>query len=519
MGFVQKYEWGNIEWLTDQSRSTSEAIDIGIVTILPMHSQQRHIHYGDEQWLYVLSGSGISVVDQVESEVASGTAVHIPAGAAHETRNLGESPLREIMISYPKQFDDIWAQQQNPFKSAKDLVDVSQQQRLRISDEDVTRINTFGETLALPITVYDTKSQIIFELDNFPNPCRKLCRIHESLSNCHIYGQDLFFRSPAFSEQSAHYCRYGLAVIDTPIVFNNQMIGNVRGGHILTEDDYNLIHPSLQAETMNHANIPKGRLRIILSQYKKLAGHLADSYQEQIAAPGLVDGDAKTDDHIRALKEDLDLALGRILNLQINNHFLFNTLNAIAGLSLDEGAFRTYRSIIDLAKLFRYNLRTSREFVTLHDELAYIRNYSALQEIRFGERLKVNLSVPEETLKYCIPFNTLQPLVENAFLHGFRNNVGEMQITLEAVEQSEELELIIRDNGLGIDAHQKNELMNRLNDHASPRRGIGMVIERMRLLFGSRFRFHIDSQPGQGFRIALVIPKKTLKEEMLRGLI
>lgn len=517
MGLIQNYEWGNIEWLTDQSRSTTEAIDIGIVTILPMHAQQRHIHYGDEQWLYVLSGTGISVVDQVESQVGAGTSLHIPAGAAHETRNLSELPLTEIMISYPKQLDDIWGQQQNPFKSTKDLVDVSQQQLLRVCEEDVVRIRAFGETLALPITVYDTQGAILFSLDNFPKPCRSLCRIHENLNHCHIYNQDLFFRSPAFSEQSAHYCRYGLAVIDTPIVFDNQMIGNVRGGHILTEDDYNHIHPALQSEMMNHANIPKGRLRIILSQYKNLAGHLADSYGKQIS--DRKDSPFETNANVRALKEDLDLALGRILNLQINNHFLFNTLNALAGLALEEGGFRTYRSIIDLAKLFRYNLRTDREVVTLHDECQYVRNYSALQEIRFGDRLKVEITAPEETLKYCLPFNTLQPLIENAFLHGFRNTEGEMRIGLTVLEKQEDLELIIRDNGNGMDAHKMNELLVRLNDPASPRRGMAMVIDRMKLFFGSRFRFHMDSLPGEGFNIHLVIPKKTLKEEMLRGLL
>ncbi len=516
MGLIQTYEWGHIQWLTDQNRSTAEAVDIGIVTIFPQYAQQRHIHYGDEQWLYVLSGSGVSVVDQVESPVVSGSSIHIPAGAAHETRNPGAVPLIEIMISYPKQFDDIWAQQQNPFKSTRDLVDVSRQ-LLTISDEDEIRIRTFAETLALPITVYDTQGQILLSIDNFPKPCRNLCGIHEKISNCHIYGQDLFFKSPAFSEQSAHYCQYGLAVIDTPIVFDNQMIGNVRGGHILTEDDYNHIHPALQAETMNHANIPKGRLRIILNQYKNLAGHLADSYEKQISAQR--DDATRTDDSIRALREDLDLALGRILNLQINNHFLFNTLNALAGLSLEEDAFRTYRSIIDLSKLFRYNLRTGKEFVTLQDEFQYIRNYSALQEIRFGDRLKVEIIAPEEALKFCLPFNTLQPLVENAFLHGFRNSDVDMRIALEATEKAEEVVVTIRDNGAGIDAHQMNELLNRLNAHASPSRGIGMVIERLRLLFGSGFRFSIDSEPGRGFRITLILPKKTLTDELLRGLL
>lgn len=520
MGMIQKYEWGAIEWLTDQTRSTSEGIDIGITTIFQGLVQQKHIHYGDEQWLYIISGEGVTVVDQIEYDMAPGTTIHIPAGAAHETRNTGDSPMVQILISYPKQFDELWNQQKDRFKSANDLVDVTNQILLELGSGDVEIIRTFGETLALPITVYDTNGEMLFTWGQFPNPCCELCNIQTGLDNCHIYASKLLYSSPAYSEQSAHYCKYGLAVIDTPIVLNNQMVGSIRGGHVLTEDNADRIHPALKEFTMNLANIPKGRLRIILSQYKKLAAHLAHSYHGQLLRQ-LDDNNSdeiSTTPNIRALKEDLDLALGRILNLQINNHFLFNTLNAIGGLALEEGSFITYRSIVDLSKMFRYNLRTNQEFVSIKEELDYIKNYSALQKIRFGDRLKMDIHAPDESLKYYIPFNTLQPLVENAFIHGFRNHEGNMNILLTIEERDKNIELLIVDNGQGLTELEKRTLIKKLAAASSPHRGLSMIIERLKLFFGGEFSYQIDSKPEEGFEIRLIIPKRTLREDLLGGI-
>ena len=113
MGFIQEYEWGTIEWLTDQSRVSGEMLDIGITHIYPGRSQEKHIHYGDEQWLYVLSGKGISSIDEEISEIGPGDFLHIPAGAAHETKNDTTVPLIELLISYPKSMDDQGNQNEN----------------------------------------------------------------------------------------------------------------------------------------------------------------------------------------------------------------------------------------------------------------------------------------------------------------------------------------------------------------------------------------------------------------------
>ncbi len=520
MGLIQEYAWGTIEWLTDQTRSTSDAVDLGITTIFPKHAQQKHIHYGDEQWLYILSGCGRSVINQVESELAPGDAIHIPAGAVHETQNTGEVPLVEILISYPKQPEELQISRAEGFRSAENLIDVSEQTLMALSEADLKTIRAYGEALTLPITVYNTQGTVLFSWERFPKVCRDLCGIEHDLNSCHIYDHQHFYSSPAYSEQSAHYCKYGLAVLDTPIVLKNQMVGNIRGGHILTEDNADQLHPQLKAVMMNLENVPKGRLRIILNQYKKLADHLAQTHLQEILSradqTGAADPSAS---HIRMLKEDLDLALGRILNLQINHHFLFNTLNAIAGLALEENSFKTYRSIIDLSKLFRYSLRTNQEFVAIKEETDYIRHYAALQEIRFGQRLQFHYQIPEDAQRYYIPFNTLQPLVENAFVHGFRNREGEMALALTIENLPQALSVSVRDNGQGMLEEDRQLLLKRLEESGTPRRGLSMVIDRLRLFFGDDFSYRIATVPEEYFEIVLTIPKRTLKASLPGGLI
>lgn len=521
MRYVQKYEWGTIEWLTDQSRSTGEALDIGVTTIDSHKAQERHIHYGDEQWLYVLSGRGLSVIDQTEHKLQAGDFMHIPAGAAHETKNIGIAPLVQLLISYPKSMDDQRDATDMRYSSSNGMVDVSSLS-LQIDESDIQTIKAYSKTLALPINILNTSGQVLASNATYPLACEELCQIHEDVNNCHLYKNSIHYSSPAYSEQTAHYCKYGLAVIDTPIVLDGIMLGIIRGGHILTDTHPSSVPQALEKYLKNLANVPKGRLRIILMQYLKLAKSLAARHEKEATRSGLKD-ELNTLSSTVTLKEDLNLALGKILSIQLNNHFLFNTLNAIAGLALDENSFKTYRAVVDLSKLFRYTLRSSQEFVTLREEVDYIKNYIDLQRIRFGDRLSVEYEIDEQALKHYIPFNTLQPLIENAFVHGLAKSQAQMHIEVRVSVNQTKIDIEVLDNGTGISANQKEMLIEQIESTSLPRRGLSMIIDRLQLFFGESSDYLIycneELNPAletPGFKIKITVPKRTLKREMLR---
>ena len=512
---IQNYKWGYIDWLTDQERTTAEIMDIGIVTILPGQAQEKHIHYGDEQWLYVLSGSGTTFIDNEESTITTGTLLHIAAGSVHEAYNTGEESLIELLISIPKQFDNIKSDEALFYRSVQPLVDVSNQE-LKLSRESISIINAISRSLALPITVFDTKGDIAHEFGLFPEACKTLCGIHNKLSNCHLYERNIYYSSPAYSEQSAYYCKYGLAVIDTPILLGHQMIGSIRGGHILVEDHLEKLHPKLNALVDNLTNVPKGRIRIILMQYKRLADYIAQAQEnDYLNSLTMQTSGYGVTNNVQSLREDLDLALGKILHLQINNHFLFNTLNAIAGLSLEENADRTYQAIINLSKLFRFNLKKTQEFVTLLDESEYIRNYIELQRIRFGDRLEVELDMKADLGKYYIPSNTIQPIIENSFVHGFKSFQDKMKISISVISEHQKISIHVKDNGHGMSTEKLNKLLDNIEDLSQKRHGLSMVIDRLHIFFGDEFQFNITSEANQGVEVVFRFPKRTIKSDIL----
>lgn len=513
---IQVYQWGSIQWLTDQRRATSEILDIGLVTIEVGGGQEKHIHYGDEQYVYVLEGQGISYVDGVESALTRGSMLYIPAGAVHETRNTGHTSLLELIISYPKELDQLWDKQVDILKSANGLINVSEDTWL-LSEDEIDVLTTYTKSLALPIALYGTKGQPLYSNGAFPRVCCDLCHIDEDIKNCHLYEKDMYYSSPAYSEQTAYYCKYGLAVLDTPVIVGHQMIGHIRGGHLLLEDDFQKIHPKVAALSKTLAKIPKGRLRIILTQYKKMAEQLSYDHSRRLSAEKKDASPVKSD---QSLKEDLDLALGKLLNLQINNHFLFNTLNAIAGLSIEEGGFKTYEAIINLSKLFRYSLRNVQEFVPLSEEVDYIRQYLDLQKIRFGDRLSVSFEIEDKSLKCYVPFSTLQPLIENAFVHGFRDYSGQMSVVIKASVQKETLTLEIMDNGMGIDGGVKEKLLSSIREGSLPRHGLALVYDRLGLFFGQDIELSISDRSHenkQGTCIKVILPKRLLQEGLLGG--
>ena len=118
------------------------------------------------------------------------------------------------------------------------------------------------------------------------------------------------------------------------------------------------------------------------------------------------------------MEKRLDAARLELLKSQINPHFLFNTLNMISCMAKLEEAQTTERMISSLGNLFRYNLKTSEQIVPLERELKVVQDYMYIQQMRFGSRISHDLRVEVDGGETMIPAFTLQPLVENAIIHG-----------------------------------------------------------------------------------------------------
>ena len=187
------------------------------------------------------------------------------------------------------------------------------------------------------------------------------------------------------------------------------------------------------------------------------------------------------------------------LTSQINPHFLFNTLNSVSSLiRTDPNQARVM--VVKLSKVLRRLLRKHENFSSLREELSFIEDYLAIEVVRFGDKLRFEKDVAEDTLDMLVPSMLLQPLVENSIKHGIGGKVEGGTIRIRTRRGGSRLQLLVEDDGVGI----PEEKLATVLDHGI---GVSNVHERLKVLFGNDYRMWIDSQPGQGTRVRIEVPE------------
>ena len=187
------------------------------------------------------------------------------------------------------------------------------------------------------------------------------------------------------------------------------------------------------------------------------------------------------------------------LTSQINPHFLFNTLNSVSSLIRTDPS-QARLMVVRLSKVLRRLLRKHENFSSLRDELSFIDDYLAIEVTRFGEKLRVEKDVAEDTLDMLVPSMLLQPLVENSIKHGLSSKVEGGTIRIRTHRLESRLHLLVEDDGVGIPEAKLATLL----EHGI---GVSNVNERLKVLFGTEYRMWIDSQPGRGTQIQIEIPE------------
>mgnify|MGYP003637660885 CR=1 FL=1 len=189
------------------------------------------------------------------------------------------------------------------------------------------------------------------------------------------------------------------------------------------------------------------------------------------------------------------------LKMQINPHFLFNTLGSIAALSRIDGA-RAGEMSEKLADMFRYTLQASKHpSTTLGEELNFLRSYFEIEKARFGHRLQMDIEIPANLNGLRVPNLILQPLVENAIAHAFTERPDGWHIRVSAATDpgSGDLHLTVTDNGRGFPGPTPADSIGRGT-------ALRNIDERLRRQYGPAHRLRIDHRPGGGAIVTLPIP-------------
>lgn len=204
------------------------------------------------------------------------------------------------------------------------------------------------------------------------------------------------------------------------------------------------------------------------------------------------------------------------LQSQINPHFLFNTLNTISKSALIEGSEQVYKLIHSLSKLLRYNLGVIEKPVTLLEEINVVEQYFYIQKTRFEDRIDFIVNVSDECLSLEIPILTLQPLVENAFIHGIEPYEQKGVIEIEGYSEENFIILKIKDNGIGMDKKSIEKITDTSTNYQSMpsskghSTGIGVrnVLKRLELFYHGREKVVIESEEGVGTTFVLMLPRE-----------
>lgn len=192
---------------------------------------------------------------------------------------------------------------------------------------------------------------------------------------------------------------------------------------------------------------------------------------------------------IDVYEEQLRVKQGELKQLQsqINPHFYMNSLNIIYNFAVLEDMESVKKMSLHLADYFRFIMTSNKEMISLRDELKHIENYITIQQMRFPNRLEMRIENIESFLKHPIAALTIQPFVENAIIHGFKNRKQLFEITISGQHHKEQGFIItIKDNGIGFapDVLQKLQQQQVIEDEHRSSLGIMNVVHRLELLYG-----------------------------------
>ncbi|OAK68511.1 sensor histidine kinase [Lederbergia galactosidilytica] len=202
------------------------------------------------------------------------------------------------------------------------------------------------------------------------------------------------------------------------------------------------------------------------------------------------------------------------LQAQINPHFLYNTLQVIGGMAIKKDAKEIDDVSQRLSRMFRYITKSQNSIVQIHEEVNHLNNYLYIQQIRFHDKVNIQLFVDEDAKNGFIPLLTIQPLIENCFIHGFDSKLDDWVIKVDIQKVFDEVEIVIEDNGLGISPENLLAIQRNLSSGKYVQKGrIGLqnVNARIKLFFGDEYGIDIQSEQSKFTRIILRLPYQTTK--------
>ncbi|QCX34504.1 histidine kinase [Caloramator sp. E03] len=375
----------------------------------------------------------------------------------------------------------------------------------------------FAKMLGLAAITVNSNGSPIDKASNFIGYCNLIRKSKKGYQRCSLCDANGCFQSMNAKSPVIYRCHAGLTDVAAPIIVDDTYIGGMLCGQVILEEQKNDNIVDFK-KLSQEIEIPEEDLRrefkkAPIVSYDKLrdASDFLYIFANYIAKIGMVNitqskllKETKEKIRLENLLRDTQI---KSLQSQINPHFLFNTLNTIARMALIEGAPKTEDLIYNLSDLLRYNLKNSGNMVEIETEINNIRKYINIQAIRYGNRISYEINIDPEILDSKIPVMTLQPIVENAIIHGLeeKKEGGKLIISGKLMFKKYIL-LEICDNGLGIPEEKLISLLNSSQEYNKIGLGIHNVDGRIKYYFGNEYGLRIESTVGKGTKVQIRVP-------------
>ncbi len=382
-------------------------------------------------------------------------------------------------------------------------------------------IDKFAVSLGCGAILTTVDGVPVTQHSNFTSFCQKVRLFPEGRYRCRQCDAKNGAEVMDLTHPKIYSCHSGLVDMAIPLIVEGRVSGILLMGQVKLQDysveeikelaatrwDFVKDKAMLEEMEKDFMQIPvanKDRIQNGARLLQLVASHVVSLCERRLAERRLLEKGLELMKEQRdreALERTLKLSQIKSLQKQLNPHFMFNTLNTIGRLAMFEEAEQTQELIFKFSEYLRYVLRkqNTADLVALERELECVERYLSIFKARFGERLEYEIEVEDRALSVNVPFMFLQPVVENAILHGLEPKAENGRIRVEGKVEGRTLNLSVSDNGLGCEVSE-GEL---------PGEGLGLnnVLERLRLHFGGDCcSLEVKSVPGEGTTVVIHLP-------------
>ena len=366
----------------------------------------------------------------------------------------------------------------------------------------------------ISLFIVDTTGDILLEFIPSPDFCTHVCKERDG----HVC-PDYLNRFQNGGENS-FVCRYGLENTLLPIEVEGETLGYIGGMQVyLPDTEYQKymidVHSLQDDKKTNREQIAKAisSLKTVeqnkIKIHEQLCGHIAKNISLDLSESA-----SHEDSDVARLSIEKEILEKKIIDLEaknmslvINPHFLFNTLNCIARIAYFEHSHTTEELIYCLSDLLRYNLKQDEQLHTIGSEIGNIEKYLYIQKVRFKNRLEYEIDIPDKIKSYRIPNMVIQPIVENALIHGITPKRDGGKISISAEETSKGVVISIMDNGNGFSKEVLETMQQSENKSGL---GFRSTDNRLKRYYGEGFGLEIVKSDYSGSTVNITIPTQSI---------